>query len=207
MTVKEEGSDGDEFWENRYQTGDTPWEKGRAHPVLPWLLKTYRGIFRPGQQVLVPGCGTGHDAALITEVTGPDTVTAMDLAPAALQRAQEAYPDAPVRWKEADFFQLAPEESYDLLWEHTCFCAIDPSKRGDYAAAAARAVRPKGYLLAVFFLNPDMPAGSGPPFGVEREEIHQHFARDFELCWDLAPVDTYKPERIGRETVMLWRRK
>ena len=198
-----------ETWQARYEAEDTPWEKGRAHPALPWLVQTYRNIFRSGQRVLVPGCGTGHDAAVITEATGPETVVGLDLAESALTGARAAYPTAPILWEKGDFFQLAEERAgeFDLLWEHTCFCAIDPSMREDYAKAAASAVRRSGYFLAVFFLNPDMPAGEGPPFGVERTEIHRLFGDNFDLCWDLPPIDTYHPERTGRETVMLWRRK
>ncbi|MBJ7285257.1 MAG: thiopurine S-methyltransferase, partial [Akkermansiaceae bacterium] len=44
-------------WELRYQSGDTPWEKGSASPALIELLGKFRdwGL----GPVLVPGCGLG----------------------------------------------------------------------------------------------------------------------------------------------------
>src|SRR6478609_6306354 len=57
-------------WDKRYQSGETPWEKGRAHPELVAFLRRQplNGC------VLVPGCGHGHDAralaACADEVVG-----------------------------------------------------------------------------------------------------------------------------------------
>jgi hypothetical protein len=49
-------------WEQRYETGDTPWEKGApAPPLLEWLES--RGSIRG--DILVPGCGSGHDVRAI----------------------------------------------------------------------------------------------------------------------------------------------
>src|SRR5690349_19537326 len=44
-------------WENRYQKGETPWEKGEAHPALISFLRRTPVAGRG----LVPGCGSGHD--------------------------------------------------------------------------------------------------------------------------------------------------
>ena len=44
-------------WNLRYEEGDTPWDKGGAHPVLADMLSR-----RPfSGRVLVPGCGRGHE--------------------------------------------------------------------------------------------------------------------------------------------------
>ena len=49
-------------WEERYESGDTPWEKGApAPPLLEWLDS--RGSIRG--DVLVPGCGSGYDVRAI----------------------------------------------------------------------------------------------------------------------------------------------
>src|SRR6266446_5862054 len=46
-------------WENRYQTGDMPWEKGAPSPGLVDFLAAHPDL--PRGTVGVPGCGTGHD--------------------------------------------------------------------------------------------------------------------------------------------------
>ena len=50
-----------------------------------------------------------------------------------------------------------PPGSFDVLFEHTCLCAIPPERRADYARAAATALRDGGLLLAVFFTKPENP--------------------------------------------------
>ena len=45
-------------WDELYQAKETPWEKGApAPPLLEWLRM--RGPLEG--EVLVPGCGHGHD--------------------------------------------------------------------------------------------------------------------------------------------------
>src|SRR6185436_13449846 len=74
-----------ENWEERYQTGDMPWEKGEASPGLVDFLANQPGLTRG--TVCVPGCGTGHDArawaAAGFEVHG------FDIAPSAIRLATE----------------------------------------------------------------------------------------------------------------------
>src|SRR6266567_3213588 len=48
-----------DYWENRYQTGDMPWEKGEPSPGLVDFLAAHPGLRRGS--VAVPGCGSGHD--------------------------------------------------------------------------------------------------------------------------------------------------
>ena len=48
-----------EYWEQRYQTRDMPWEKGAPSPGLVDFLAAHPDL--PRGTVCVPGCGTGHD--------------------------------------------------------------------------------------------------------------------------------------------------
>jgi methyl halide transferase len=163
------------------------------------------------ERVLLPGCGRGYDLVPWAELLGIERVDGLDIAPNAVMDARiliENYAGK-TSVELGDFFDPKyPAGSYDWLWEHTCFCAIPPAMRDAYVASAARALRPGGYLLAVFFLNP-WDAGEdqtqGPPFGVSREELSQRFLVNFtqEARW--APDDTY-PERVGREEFWLLRR-
>ena len=47
------------YWENRYQSGDMPWEKGEPSPGLVDFIGSHPEL--PRGTVGVPGCGTGHD--------------------------------------------------------------------------------------------------------------------------------------------------
>lgn len=187
-------------WDARYAGGDTPWDKGAPHPVLSDAMT--REVL--SGKVLVPGCGTGHDARALS-ARGLQ-VTGLDVSPLALERARGATTSENPVFFLGDLFDLPPEMrgAFDSVFEHTCFCAIDPARRADYVSAVASALQPGGRLLAVFFVDPDN-GGQGPPHGCTREEIEALFSDSFRILHESADLPTY-PEREGRELLMLLER-
>ena len=190
-------------WELRYQANDTPWDKGLPHPELVDFLaqNPIKG------RVLVPGCGPGHDvralAAQGAEVLG------IDIAPSAITLARSYPAVGNERYELANFFALPPEwhAAFDALWEHTCFCAIDPTLRPAYAQSAATAIKPGGLFLAMFYLNPEKdPGEDAPPYGVSEAELDRLFGGSFELLRAWVPRQTH-PGREGREQVRLYRKR
>lgn len=192
-------------WSARYQTGETPWEKGEPHPELPFLISNHREIIESAGSVLVPGCGFGHDARLIASSTAGQVV-GLDLAPEAIAKAGEKDKRENLSWVLGDLFEW--DGAYDLVFEHTCFCAIPVARRIDYVAKMADLLSSGGHLLGIFFLNPDHESEEGPPFGVSVEELNAFFSEHFELVWSMPPSKTYEA-RVGegRELAMLWRRR
>jgi len=190
-------------WDARYVAGDTPWDKGAAHPALLARLKKTPIAGR----VLVPGCGAGHDVRALA-ARGAAFVLGLDAAPSALNLAR-SYPKAGNEdYQEGDFLtgNSVPLGSFDVLFEHTCLCAIPPARRADYVRAAATALRDGGFLLAVFFTNPENPDPHSPPFRCDLAEMGQLFSEDFEIMESRAAISTYC-EREGRETLCLMRKK
>jgi len=188
-------------WETRYQTGDTPWEKGSAAPpLLEWLARNeIRG------RVLVPGCGSGHDVRALARA-GADPV-GIDIAPSAIQRADSHPRVGKERYEVADLFALPGHliSAFDWIFEHTCFCAIDPERRSSYVAGVVAALKSHGRLLAVFYIDPDH-AEDGPPFRVTPEEIERLFSGHFETITTYVPGSAYSG-REGRELVCVLRRR
>ena len=187
-------------WNRRYEENDTPWDKGEGHPVLREMLSS--GAL--SGRVLVPGCGTGHDVRELARC-GLDVV-GLDVAPLALERALAHPVVGDESYTLGDLFDLPPDwrGSFDGIFEHTCFCAIDPSRRADYAAAVAGALRSGGRLFAIFFADPGND-GHGPPFGCTREELDVLFSANFRLIEERMEFSTY-PERVGRELLRLYER-
>jgi SAM-dependent methyltransferase len=186
-------------WESHYRTGDMPWEKGAAHPALVAFLKPNPVHGR----VLVPGCGLGHDVRALAATA--DEVVGLDLAPSAVAGARKHPAVGGERYLLGDLFALPAKMRgvFDVVFEHTCFCAIDPSRRSDYVAAVADALKPGGHLLAVFYLDPGLdPGESGPPFGITLDELDAIFAPRFKLLREWKPGATY-PGREGREMCRL----
>ena len=184
------GSDVD--WEQLYRQGETPWEKGAPHPALvQWLNEN--PLFG---RVLVPGCGFGHDVRVLA-AAGAD-VLGVDIAPFAIAAARAFPRRGHESYILGDFFDRdAVDGKFDWIFEHTCFCAIPPDRRGEYAARVAGLLNRGGGFVAIFFLNPDHD-GEGPPFGCQRDELDALFSTNFELVNEQDDLPTF-PGREGRE--------
>jgi methyl halide transferase len=190
-------------WEALYQAGETTWDKGAPSPgLLEFLARTPLS-----GRVLVPGCGRGHDVRAIADA-GATEVIGIDIAPSAVQEALKI-PHPTANFTVADLFDL-PESyqaAFDAIFEHTCYCAIPRERRPDYATAVARALKPGGLLLAVFYLNPrdDPDPTLGPPFSATLEELNARFSENFTQLHSQTPTDAF-PGREGREVLQLYRR-
>jgi len=191
-------------WESRYQSHDTPWEKGAPSPGLVEYLEVNPPL---DGKVLVPGCGWGHDVRTISNST--NEVIGLDIAPSAI-KGSESFPKAGREsYRLEDLFNLPSgmRGAFDWVWEHTCFCAIDPSMRQAYAQAVAGALKPGGHLLAIFYLDPgNDDENDGPPFGVTLKQLDAFFQESFQLVREWLPTRAY-PGREGREWMRLLKKK
>src|ERR1051325_11250317 len=154
-----------DYWENRYQTHDMPWEKGEPSPGLVDFLASHPNLSRG--TVCVPGCGTGHDAR--DWARAGFQVTGYDLAPSAVRLATEKTQAVGLNatFQLGNFLRDAPPRRFDWVFEHTLFCAIDLADRDAYVQAVLRWLKPGGQYLAVNYFTPDE---DGPPFGTTRDE-------------------------------------
>jgi SAM-dependent methyltransferase len=186
-------------WQRRYEEKDTPWDKGAPSPALVDFLREGRIAGR----VLVPGCGFGHEARALAAQPNV-SVVGLDLSAAAVARAKALTPEdeTNVSFIAGDFFRLPKKLKRSFAWlvEHTCFCAIDPRHRADYAAAAASALRTGGILFGIFYLDPG--SDTAPPFPVTRDELTTFFEPHFTLLEEWVPKNSF-PGREQRELVRL----
>jgi methyl halide transferase len=187
-------------WEVRYQTGDMPWEKGEASPGLVDFLTAHPDL--PKGRVLVPGCGTGHDARAWAKA-GFD-VTGLDLAPSAIRLSHERTEAAGLKanFHLGNFLEDKPLAQFDWVFEHTLFCAIDRERRDDYARAILRWLKPAGQFLAVHYM---IRENEGPPFGCTQAELMERFAPHFTLRQGWVPRSY--PNRTGLELMLWWQRQ
>jgi len=190
-------------WQRRYEANDTPWDKGVPCPALADFLREQSMTGR----VLVVGCGRGHDARAIAAQANT-SVVGLDLSPTAVAQAQARTPPemANLTFIAGNFFELPADllGAFDWVVEHTCFCAIDPRHRPDYAAGAASALRTGGKFFAIFYLDPER--GCPPPFPVSREELAALFDPHFTLLHEWVPKNSF-PGREQRELVRILQKR
>lgn len=167
-----------EFWQNRWQTNQTGWDLGE--PSRP-LIEYANSLKITDLRILIPGCGSGHEAGWLLE-NGFSDITLSEISPEAVARLRQKFGDR-LTVVEGDFFELPGE--FDLIFEQTFFCALPPARRPDYVLKMSELLRPGGRLVGVLF-DCDFEK-AGPPFGGSREEYvalfggHFHFST-FEPC-------------------------
>ena len=181
-------------WDAAYQRRETPWEKGKPHPALVDFLAKNGPL---EGEIFVPGCGSGQDVRALS--TTANHVIGIDFAQRAITKAKARRRVAKEEYLLADLFALSSEldGQFDWVFEHTCFCAIDPGRRTDYVRTVVRLLKPGGKLLAIFFINPDHDE-EGPPYRVSRTELKEFFGKYFAVEQEWVPMRTH-PGREQRE--------
>lgn len=201
-----------EFWESCYQHGDDGWELGRPTPPLVRFLTTRPELLGDGQRALVLGCGRGHEAIALTRLAPRGArVSALDIAPTAVRVTTEAATAAGLTDRltvhQIDLFDDSGREplttaAYDLVLEHTCYCAIDPRRRDDYVQVVRRVLKPNGHFVGLFYTH-DYP--DGPPFAATIGEVRDRLGAAFTIEHEEVPRDSILT-RAGFEWLVCARR-
>ena len=183
-------------WEADYERKTDGWDLGGPTPVFKRLASS--GQFPPGRTIVL-GAGRGHDAREFARQGFQ--VTAVDFASHAVNEMRRlADPAAPVEILQSDLFTLPRElnNSFDYLLEYTCFCAIDPSRRTEYADLVTRLLKPNGMYIDLAF--PLDGRAGGPPFAVKESEVMDLFQeRGFKLVSREKPNESVSPRRHAEE--------
>ena len=162
------------FWQQRFESGDTPWDRGAPSPqLLRWIQQATLAPCR----IAVPGCGTGWEAVELARCGFE--VVAVDYSAAACERTTARAREAGVRLtvERADVTLWRPERPFDAVYEQTCLCALHPSRWRAYADSIESWIRPGGRLLALFMQRPREAAVAqgiveGPPYHCDLTAMH-----------------------------------
>ena len=186
-------------WQADYERKSDGWDLGGPTPVFKRLAAS--GRFEPGRMV-VPGAGRGHDAREFAR--RGFQVTAIDFAPYVIHEMKKlSDPHAPIEILQHDLFALPHDMdgSFDYLLEYTCFCAIDPQRRTEYADLVRRLLKPGGKYIDLAF--PLDGRAGGPPFAVSESEIVDLFGRrGFELLSQEKPADSVSPRKHAEKLLI-----
>ncbi len=190
-------------WEDDYQRKTDGWDLAGPTPALKRIAAS--GRFQPGK-MFVPCAGRGHDAREFAR--HGFQVTAVDFSPSAVDAMREmADPAAPIEIMQHDMFKLprGMDGKFDYVLQYTCFCAIDPNRREEYADMVARLLKPGGIYIDLAF--PLDGRAGGPPFATSEQEIAGLFAgKGFDLVSREKLEDSISPRRQAEE-LLVFRKK
>lgn len=185
---------GREFWEDRFRTRQTPWDRGSVHPQLTrWRTDGSLDPATLGGAIAVPGCGSGHEVAVLAQA-GFDVV-AIDYAAAAIELTRQRLVAArsAANLVQADVLAWQPAAPLAAVYEQTCLCALHPDHWVVYAAQLHRWLRPGGRLFALFLqMKRDGAAQGlieGPPYHCDIHAMRALFAAPL-WSWPKPPYDS-----------------
>ena len=156
-------------WDQKYQLGETPWDRGTTSPFLGVCLD----LTEPGSSILVPGCGAGHEVVALAALGY--RVTGLDLSDVALSRCRESLEAAGVKAElySVDALDWESPQAFDAIYEQTFLCAVSPSLWEPYAQKLEQWLRPEGRLFAAF-MQTGVPGG--PPFDCPIPRMQELFS-------------------------------
>ena len=190
-----------QFWNKRYLDYNTAWDIGSPTPILTNYLIKNKKIGK----VCVLGCGNGHDALEFAKYN--NDVYAVDFAEQALNNLNEASNKnrLMINLVNEDIFNLRNnyDTFFDLVFEYTCFCAIDPERREEYFDVVHGILKKDGLLFAIFIPLDKEINRDGPPFGVDLKQIKKMISNKFEIIENKFSNLSIKPRKNREKLVIL----
>lgn len=153
-------------WDKLWQDQVTPWDRSQASPSLIELVRSGRISELLSQQqktssmnALIPGCGRGYDVIFLAQYFRDRqmNVTGLDISSTAVNAAsryisEQGSPEG-AQVLQGDFF--SPESikqwsgNVQLIYDYTFLCALDPSRRPEWARTMAKFLVSGGILIAL----------------------------------------------------------
>ncbi|MCC6491486.1 MAG: class I SAM-dependent methyltransferase [Pirellulales bacterium] len=185
-------------WNDRYRDNNLPWDTGQPSSELQRVLTQH--AIKPCRALEI-GCGTGTNCVWLAQ-QGFD-VTGVDLAPLAVERAQQRARAAEVKahFLAADVLRLpdlgAP---FAFFFDRGCYHAVRREAPREYAPAVARQLAPRarGLILAGNAREPHEP---GPPV-VTEQQIRDELGAEFQIL-DLHEIRFDEAPGVG-ERFLAW---
>lgn len=199
-------------WEQAWQEQRTGWDAGQSSPILRALVED---DVLPNGRALVPGCGAGYD--VLTLAAPERTAIGVDLAPTAAARFRALRDERNIAPEHAQirvgsFFDLDLGGPFDLIFDYTFLCAIEPEMRSKWATRMHDLLTPEGELVTLVFpvrhanLADTREDPQGPPYAMHPELLRELLTPRFTPIV-LEPAQHSHPGRVGKEWLGRWRKK
>ncbi len=190
-------------WAGRYKAGETRWDLGGAHPELLRRIAAGELAPRNGRRAWVPGCGRGHD--LVALASAGWCVTGLDIVEDLRGMVEPGCVASGGRFLLGDALLNAPPEPVELIFDHTFFCALPPTRRAEFGVWARSVLAPGGQLCSLVFPADRPRELGGPPFPMTTADLAEALGGSFALLLDEA-VDEAGAGRAWRERWAIFER-
>ena len=158
-----------EYWEEFYVSGEMGWDLGGPTPVFKSWIESETSLLN----ICILGAGNGWDAIEFAKLG--HRVTAVDFAKSAVKNMKILAHDNDVKIHivHNDIFNIESKyfNTFDIVLEYTCFCAIDPTLRNDYIQLVHSLLQTRGRFVGLLFPTDKLPEEGGPPFAVNIDDF------------------------------------
>ncbi|PPQ80622.1 hypothetical protein CVT25_001651 [Psilocybe cyanescens] len=185
--------------------GATPWDTGDTQPSLKEAVES-SGLDLPSSgRALVPGCGSGYDLIYIAQATGISCF-GLEIVETAIKKANQLIDEAKTKNSNLSASISNQSEQFDLVYDHTFFCAIPPLMRKTWGTQIAALVKPGGHLIVIVYpiFSPYTP--EGPPYYIRAKHYEELLAPSPEKILDKVP-EVSSPSHIDKERLVVWKRR
>jgi len=163
-------------WNERYKTGDTPWDSGQVSHELRRVLEEYAIL---PCRALELGCGTGTNAVFLAEQGF--SVTGIDISELAIDRAKALARESNVdaRFLQCELEQFPdPETPFRFLFDRGLYHVVRQEQLDRFLKLLEKVTEPGSlWLTLAGNANDPNPQDNGPPT-VSAEE----------MCRELEPL-------------------
>lgn len=162
------------YWDNRWKSGETGWDIGFASNPICEYMRQYKN---KTAKILIPGCGNAWEAEFLVS-HGFTNIHLLDISPVACEALRNRFKNCEqINIHCGNFFKW--DEPFDLMLEQTFFCALDPKDRKLYAEQAYHLLKAGGKLAGLLFASEFDK--EGPPFGGTAIEYKKLFDPLFNI--------------------------
>jgi len=158
-------------WDDRYLSGDTPWDTGEPND---YLMDRLDDLPVERGQALDVGCGTGTHSIWLARQGF--LVLGIDVSPVALEKARGKAAGAGLdcRFETADFLRDGVDAGpFDFVLDIGCFHIFEAAgDRERFAARVASVLKPGGRWLSLIGSTEGPERDFGPPRRSARDVMH-----------------------------------
>ena len=181
----------EKMWQNEEKKGESKpkFDCDKTEPALVRFLAN-NASFVPelrktkSARVLVPGCGRGYALETFSSTFDSENVVGLEVSETAREACERYQTENGSKAKCVvdDFFAhdvASDDEKYDVIYDCTFLCAIQPFQRQKWAEQMKKLTAKGSRLISLVFPLGDFEGG--PPFALSPELVKSLLESDFDV--------------------------